>query len=52
MLIAGEAHKGPPYKLTVHEAWDKIMAHLAVQLTESMQDLDMIRECTALMICI
>ena len=48
MLLAAEAHTGPPHKLKTHEAWETIMAHLAVQLTEAMQDLDMIRECTAL----
>ena len=48
MLLAAEAHKGPVHKIKVHSSWEKISAHLAVHLTDAMQDVDMIREATTL----
>ena len=48
MLLAAEAHQGPVHKLRVLSSWEKVMAHLAVHLTEAMVDADMIREATTL----
>ena len=48
MLRRAEAHKGPGHKIKLDDSWERVDAHLSLNLYDAMVDPDMIREAITL----